>query len=154
MRRPKIPDPGSPDTTSSPPLGASPGGGGGAVGIPHHHPPLSNKPESIDDGKKTIVGPMPPPPTVLASFGEGAVGGQQTTFKFVAEPLDKFLENKVFREKRQQLDKKMDDLRKKHEKDRKLSKPPKKSHRSLVKKLSSKNLYVVLCIFYRVIQRD
>ena len=56
------------------------------------------------------------------------------------EPLDKFWESKAIREKRQELDKKIEQLRKKHEKDRKNAKPPKKSQQKLVKRISSKNL--------------
>jgi phosphatidylinositol phospholipase C beta len=56
------------------------------------------------------------------------------------ESLEKFWEMKGIREKRVELEKKVESLRKKHEKDRKAAKPPKKSHQKLVKRISSKNL--------------
>lgn len=103
--------------------------------------PPANRPDSVDEGKKSIVGPMPPPPPNLGAFYESGVPDRDKSVAvpFEPEPLEKLFENKVYRDKKTQLDKKMDDLRKKHEKDRRMAKTPRKSHK-LVKKLSSKNL--------------
>lgn len=71
--------------------------------------------------------------------------------ELVAEPLDKILENKLVKEKKLELDKKLDNLRKKHEK-KKMSlnsqkstdfseKRSKLANMKLVKRLSSKNMY-------------
>lgn len=97
--------------------------------------------EPIDDGKKSAVGPMPPPPSILVAFvSNGTECMGSAAFNFYADPVDKYWEFKPVKDKKHQLEKKMEDLRKKHEKDRKVQKAPKKSHQKLVKKLSSKNL--------------
>lgn len=103
--------------------------------------PPGNRPDSVDEGhsKKSIMGPMPPPPPNLGAFFESGTPEKNVAVPFSPEPFERLFEQKYYREKRAQLDKKMDDLRKKHEKDRKMSKGPRKSHK-LVKKLSSKNL--------------
>jgi len=138
IRRPKLPDTSIGNPTCSPPLGVSPVDKGFSTGgFPSHAPPITNKIDSMEDGKKTVVGPMPAPPPMLAGFGDSG----NAPVKFMAEPLDKFLENKVFRDKKAQLEKKLDELKKKHEKERKVSKPPKSHKNLLVKKLSSKHLY-------------
>ncbi|CAL8090516.1 unnamed protein product [Orchesella dallaii] len=131
-RRPMAPGGGS--GSSSPNSGTSP--------APHQSvfPPAS-KHESVDDGKKSIVGPMPPPPPNLGAFSEtGTREKQQDAVLFHPEPFEKLFESKTYRDKSQQLGKKLEDLRKKHEKDRKM---PRKSYPAksvLVKRLSSKNL--------------
>nr|CAH7747170.1 unnamed protein product [Callosobruchus chinensis] len=76
--------------------------------------------------------------------------------ELIAEPLEKILDNKLVREKRTELDKKLEALRKKHEK-KKMSMTTQKSsdfsekrsrlvNMKLVKRLSSKNL--VSSVFY------
>lgn len=101
--------------------------------------PPTNRPESVDEGKKSIVGPMPPPPPNLGAFSETGKPDKPVAVVFSPEPFEKLFDTKPYRDKRQQLEKKIDELRKKHEKDRKITKAPRKSHK-LVKKLSSKNL--------------
>lgn len=101
--------------------------------------PPTNRPESVDEGKKSLVGPMPPPPPNLGAFFESGIPDKSVAVPFLPEPFEKLFEHKYYRDKKQQLDKKMDDLRKKHEKDRRMDKAPRRSHK-LVKKLSSKNL--------------
>lgn len=71
--------------------------------------------------------------------------------EIVAEPLDKILENKLVKEKRMELDKKLENLRKKHEK-KKITLQSQKSsgdgtekrskliNMKLVKRLSSKSM--------------
>ncbi|RZC39107.1 1-phosphatidylinositol 4,5-bisphosphate phosphodiesterase classes I and II, partial [Asbolus verrucosus] len=70
--------------------------------------------------------------------------------ELIAEPLDKILDNKLVKEKRLELDKKLENLRKKHEK-KKMTLQSQKSgdfsekrsrliHMKLVKRLSSKNI--------------
>jgi phosphatidylinositol phospholipase C beta len=70
--------------------------------------------------------------------------------ELVAEPVDKILDNKLVKEKRLELEKKLDTLRKKHEK-KKMTLQSQKSgdfsekrsrliHMKLVKRLSSKNM--------------
>lgn len=103
--------------------------------------PPTNRPESVDEGKKSIVGPMPPPPPNLGAFSESGKSEKPVAVVFSPEPFEKLFENKTYRDKRQQLEKKMEELRKKHEKDRKIAKAPRKSHHKLVKRLSSKSLY-------------
>jgi phosphatidylinositol phospholipase C beta len=70
----------------------------------------------------------------------------------VAEPLEKFMESKVVKEKYQELDKKLETLKKKHEKEKgRVQSHGKTSHHDndrrkkfygqmLVKRLSSKNM--------------
>lgn len=65
----------------------------------------------------------------------------------IAEPLEKFMENKSVREKKQELEKKLEVLRKKHEKERQrlassdFEKSKSKFYSNkLVKRLSSKNM--------------
>jgi len=64
----------------------------------------------------------------------------------VAEDLEKLMDYKVVREKRQEMDRKLESLRKKQEKEKlRLSNDPERSRakyytRKLVKRLSSKNM--------------
>ena len=76
------------------------------------------------------------------------------TEDLVAEPLEKFMENKAVKEKWQELDKKLETLKKKHEKEKnKVQTQVRASHHEndgkikskfygnmLVKRLSSKNM--------------
>jgi hypothetical protein len=74
------------------------------------------------------------------SLGEGSNFISTAAAEIQPEPVEKFWDSKPVRDKRTDLDKKLETLRKKHDKDRKASKPPKKSHQKLVKRISSKNL--------------
>ncbi|ODN05604.1 1-phosphatidylinositol 4,5-bisphosphate phosphodiesterase beta-1, partial [Orchesella cincta] len=125
-----------------------PPGGGSGSSSPNsgtsQHPTSQSSPQPTNMSRLTsIVGPMPPPPLNLGAFSEtGARDKQQDAVLFYPEPFEKLFDCKAYRDKRQQLEKKLEDLRKKHEKDRKM---PRKSHPAksvLVKRLSSKNLYV------------
>lgn len=70
--------------------------------------------------------------------------------EIVAEPLEKILDNKLIKEKKQELDKKLENLRKKHEKKKMTlqsqksgdfpEKRSKLTNMKLIKRLSSKNM--------------
>jgi len=117
---------------SSSPVSSSPPGSG------PYFPP--GKSDSFDDRRN--VGNVSTP---VGAGGGGNFAVESAYINTAAadiqtEPLEKFWEMKVVRDKRLELDKKLETLRKKHEKDRKAAKPPKKSHQKLVKRISSKNL--------------
>ena len=105
----------------------------------HHHPKIhSQQPQSNEHAAK---------PQITA-------GAAVLAYGIVAEPLDKILENKIVREKYAEMEKKLESLRKKHEKEKirvtsqksgDLTDGIKKSKfymgNKLVKRLSSKNMY-------------
>lgn len=84
------------------------------------------------------------------SVSKTAEAKEEKFEELVAEPVDKILDNKLVKEKRMELDKKLETLRKKHEK-KKMTLQSQKSgdfsekrsrliHMKLVKRLSSKNM--------------
>ncbi|CAH1173596.1 unnamed protein product [Phaedon cochleariae] len=109
--------------------------------------------ESAGDGDV----PTPPcAPLEGNSLSKMAEGRDEKTEELVAEPVDKILDNKVVKEKRLELEKKLENLRKKHEK-KKMALTSQKSgdfsekrsrlvNMKLVKRLSSKS--IVTAVFY------
>jgi len=126
------------EAASSPEVSSSPPGPG------PHFPP--GKSDSFDERQKlglAAVGSVSSSgsgPGSGLSLGEGSNFISTAAAEIQPETLEKFWDSKAVRDKRIELDKKLEALRKKHDKDRKASKPPKKSHVKLVKRISSKNL--------------
>ncbi|XP_012221667.1 1-phosphatidylinositol 4,5-bisphosphate phosphodiesterase classes I and II isoform X2 [Linepithema humile] len=97
--------------------------------------------------------PCPAVPPVDTSINKSPVNVSSTSDEIVAESLEKFMENKLVREKKTELEKKLESLRKKHEKEKLRMQTQKSSldgekHKSkfymsnkLVKRLSSKNIF-------------
>lgn len=96
--------------------------------------------------------PSPAVQTVETSVNKSPVNASNISDEIVAESLEKLMENKLVREKKMELEKKLESLRKKHEKEKMRMQSQKGSldgekHRSkfyvsnrLVKRLSSKNI--------------
>ncbi|XP_043251916.1 1-phosphatidylinositol 4,5-bisphosphate phosphodiesterase classes I and II [Colletes gigas] len=97
--------------------------------------------------------PAPAVPAVDSSANKSPVNASSASDEIVAESLEKLMENKLVREKKVELEKKLESLRKKHEKEKLRMQSQKGSidgekHRSkfyvsnkLVKRLSSRNIF-------------
>ncbi|KOC63504.1 1-phosphatidylinositol 4,5-bisphosphate phosphodiesterase classes I and II [Habropoda laboriosa] len=108
---------------------------------------------NISDTQESEDGPPAPPVQVIdASTNKSPVNVSGMSDEIVAESLDKLMENKLVREKKMELEKKLESLRKKHEKEKLRVQSQKGSldgekHKSkfyvshkLVKRLSSRNI--------------
>lgn len=90
------------------------------------------------------------------SFSKTAEVKEEKMEEIVAEPVEKILENKLVKEKKLELDKKLENLRKKHEK-KKITLQTQKSsdfggekrsklmNMKLLRRISNTNMYVVFC---------
>ncbi|XP_014607192.1 PREDICTED: 1-phosphatidylinositol 4,5-bisphosphate phosphodiesterase classes I and II isoform X2 [Polistes canadensis] len=97
--------------------------------------------------------PSPVVQFVEATANKSPVNASSTSEEIVAESLEKFMENKLVKEKKMELEKKLESLRKKHEKEKMRVQSQKSSldgekHKSkfcmshkLVKRLSSRNIF-------------
>ncbi|KZC09772.1 PREDICTED: 1-phosphatidylinositol 4,5-bisphosphate phosphodiesterase classes I and II [Dufourea novaeangliae] len=97
--------------------------------------------------------PATPAPVVDTSMNKSPLNASSSTDEIVAESLEKLMENKLVREKKMELEKKLESLRKKHEKEKIRMQSQKSSidsekHKSrfcvshkLVKRLSSRNIF-------------
>ncbi|XP_012152849.1 phospholipase C at 21C isoform X2 [Megachile rotundata] len=97
--------------------------------------------------------PAPPVQVVEASTNKSPINVSGMSDEIVAESLEKLMENKLVREKKMELEKKLESLRKKHEKEKLRVQSQKGSvdgekHKSkfyvshkLVKRLSSRNIF-------------
>ncbi|XP_034173659.1 phospholipase C at 21C isoform X1 [Osmia lignaria lignaria] len=104
--------------------------------------------QDADDGT-----PAPPVQVVEASSNKSPINASGMLDEVVAESLEKLMENKLVREKKMELEKKLESLRKKHEKEKLRVQSQKSSldgekHKSkfymshkLVKRLSSRNIF-------------
>ncbi|XP_035723620.1 1-phosphatidylinositol 4,5-bisphosphate phosphodiesterase classes I and II-like isoform X2 [Vespa mandarinia] len=107
----------------------------------------SETPEVEDNAPSPVV------QFVDASANKSPVNASSTSEEIVAESLDKLMENKLVKEKKSELEKKLESLRKKHEKEKIRIQSQKGSldgekHKSkfcmshkLVKRLSSRNIF-------------
>ncbi|CAK9830241.1 1-phosphatidylinositol 4,5-bisphosphate phosphodiesterase classes I and II [Anthophora retusa] len=109
---------------------------------------------NTSDTQESDDGPPAPPVQVIdPSTNKSPVNVSGMSDEIVAESLDKLMENKLVREKKMELEKKLESLRKKHEKEKLRVQSQKGSldgekHKSkfyvshkLVKRLSSKNIF-------------
>lgn len=88
----------------------------------------------------------------MSNDGCGIVAGSGVNVQIVADSLETIMNSKVVKEKRAELERKLEALRKKHDKERSRAQPHKGAHDSdkskskfymshkLVKRLSSKNM--------------
>ncbi|XP_076766451.1 phospholipase C at 21C isoform X3 [Xylocopa sonorina] len=118
----------------------------------HGRPSIAgiNKSDTQDNEDGT---PTPPVQVVDASTNKSPVNVSGMSDEIVAESLEKLMENKLVREKKMELEKKLESLRKKHEKEKLRVQSQKASidgekHKSkfyvshkLVKRLSSRNIF-------------
>lgn len=113
-------------------------------GSPTHKPPLVSGADSVDivPENDTFVPVLPP-------VGDQVVVNkpeikEEKVEEFVAEPLDKIMENKQVKDKKLDLDKKLESLRKKHEKKKMTLQTQKSGERSFIikikKRVSKSNL--------------
>ncbi|XP_076239602.1 phospholipase C at 21C isoform X1 [Calliopsis andreniformis] len=122
--------------------------------VVHGRPSIGgvNTSDTQDTEDKT---PAPPIPVVDSSTNKSPVNANASGMsdEIMAEPLEKLMENKLVREKKMELEKKLESLRKKHEKEKLRVQSQKGSidgekHKSkfyvshkLVKRLSSRNIF-------------
>lgn len=132
----------------------------GTVDMPSLFPPsssLHSRPSIGGLGSSDTVdveddAPCPAVQPVDPSINKSPVNASNISDEIVAESLEKLMENKLVREKKMELEKKLESMRKKHEKEKMRLQAQKASidgekHRSkfymsnkLVKRLSSKNI--------------
>ncbi|XP_020291177.1 1-phosphatidylinositol 4,5-bisphosphate phosphodiesterase classes I and II isoform X2 [Pseudomyrmex gracilis] len=109
----------------------------------------SSETVDMDDVPPTPAVPAQPIETTSTSAPKSPVNASTTGDEIVAENLEKFMENKLVREKKMELEKKLESLRKKHEKEKiRMQSTDGEKHKSkfymsnkLVKRLSSKNIF-------------
>lgn len=129
------------------------GAGGASI-----HGPMIQHQLSLDQSSSTCrAATLPLTPVTLPSTSDAS----DATVEIVAESLDKILDYKVVREKRIEMDKKLDSMRKKHDKEKLRAASAKSGdltdgirktkfymNNKLVKRLSNKNMYVVFSITF------
>ncbi|XP_033226489.1 1-phosphatidylinositol 4,5-bisphosphate phosphodiesterase classes I and II isoform X2 [Belonocnema kinseyi] len=134
-------------------VGEMPAGSLPSTGSPHGRPSICaiNTAESqdMDDGEACLMNT----PLVDTSANKSPINSSSMTEEIKAESLQKLMENKLVKEKKMELEKKLESLRKKHEKEKIRLQSQKGSidgekHKSkfymsqkLVKRLSSKNIF-------------
>lgn len=132
-------------------VGGSGGGGGSSIG---YSGATMQHQQSLDGGGSGSVSS-----TLMAARAAAELPIE--TIEIVAEPLERIFDNKLVREKRLEMEKKLESMRKKHDKEKlrvtgqrsggDLTEGIRKSkfymNNKLVKRLSSKNMYAYSFVF-------
>ncbi|GJQ77553.1 putative PLC-beta C terminal [Trypoxylus dichotomus] len=114
-------------------------------GSPTHKPPLVAGIDSVDIVPENDSSVPTLPPTGDHVIVNKTEIKEEKVEEFVAEPLDKIMENKLVKEKKLELDKKLESLRKKHEKKKMTLQTQKSGEKSFInikfkKRFSKSNL--------------